>query len=103
LQSPLQHADADAGTPALTILARTCAERLVRSTPSSEYASLPLFGFVGVGGPLAAIEVDGGLFVPLTGISPRFISTPISSYSGTSTSGRDSENSYSAVAFGVGI
>jgi len=103
-KSPLQPAAADAQaqarTPALTILTRTCAERLVRS-PSSEYASLPLLGFVGVGGPLAAIEVDGGLFfVP---ISPRFISTPISSYSGTTStsSGRDSEKS--SVTFGVGI
>ena len=75
------------------------------SGSSSERASSPLFRFVGVGGPsegsryTPAIEGDDGLFATS---SPPFLSTPISSYSsGTSTSGRNSENS--SVAFDVGI
>ncbi|KAF8481982.1 hypothetical protein DFH94DRAFT_416506 [Russula ochroleuca] len=85
---------------------RTCFEPRYVSTSSSEHISPLLFGFVGVGGPLdassrctPAIEVDGGgSFVPS---SPPYPSTPISSYSsGTSTSGRDSENS--SVVFDVG-
>jgi len=89
---------------ASSIRSRTRFEDLAGG-PSSEHASPPLLRFVGVGGPLAgsryppAIEDDAGLFAPS---SPPFLSRPISSYSsGTSTSGRDSENS--SVAFDVGI
>ncbi|KAI0001658.1 hypothetical protein BJV77DRAFT_7277 [Russula vinacea] len=92
----------------LFIRDRTCFEpRYVGTSASSEHVSPLLFGFVGVGGPLDASsrctpvieKVDGGSFVSS---SPPYPSTPISSYSsGTSTSGRDSENS--SVVFNVGI
>ena len=94
------------GIPALSIWIRTRFEDLAgASGSSSERASSPLFRFVGVGGPsegsryTPAIEDDDCLFATS---SPPFLSTPVSSYSsGTSTSGRDSENS--SVASDVGI
>ena len=83
-----------------------------RSRTYRPFSSLGCNWFVGVGGPLdammrgstgsgsrctPAIEVDDGLFgVPSSAHFPHCPSTPNSSYSsetGTSTSGRDSENS----------
>ena len=94
------------GNPTLSIRNRTSRfEDLAgASGSSSERASSLLFSFRlvgGVGGSsegsryTPAIEDDDGLFAPS---SPPFLSTPISSYSsGTSTSGRDSENSFGCI------